>query len=94
VPHCQELLVKKIMQTSTEKNSDNFSLMNKHILLGVSGSIAAYKAAELVRRLKEGGADVRVVLSQGGAEFVTIDDLEWATDMFRHVLRSSRRGTE
>ena len=45
--------------------------MNKRILLGVSGSIAAYKAAELVRRLKEGGADVRVVLSQGGAEFVT-----------------------
>jgi len=45
--------------------------MNKRILLGVSGSIAAYKAAELVRRLKEGGADVRVVLSEGGAEFVT-----------------------
>jgi phosphopantothenoylcysteine decarboxylase/phosphopantothenate--cysteine ligase len=37
----------------------------------VCGSIAAYKAAELVRRLKEAGADVRVVLSQGGAEFVT-----------------------
>jgi phosphopantothenoylcysteine decarboxylase/phosphopantothenate--cysteine ligase len=59
------------MQTSPEKNSGNLSLMNKHILLGVSGSIAAYKAAELVRRLKEAGADVRVVLSQGGAEFVT-----------------------
>ena len=47
------------------------SLFNKRIVLGVSGSIAAYKAAELVRRLKENGADVRVVLSQGGAEFVT-----------------------
>ena len=56
---------------STEKDSGNLGLMNKHILLGVSGSIAAYKAAELVRRLKEAGADVRVVLSQGGAEFVT-----------------------
>ncbi len=52
-------------------NHSNTSLINKRILLGVSGSIAAYKAAELVRRLKEGGADVRVVLSQGGAEFVT-----------------------
>jgi phosphopantothenoylcysteine decarboxylase/phosphopantothenate--cysteine ligase len=59
------------MQISSEKDSGNLSLMNKHILLGVSGSIAAYKAAELVRRLKEAGADVRVVLSQGGAEFVT-----------------------
>ncbi|WP_455198731.1 flavoprotein, partial [Kaarinaea lacus] len=49
----------------------NVSLTNKHILLGVSGSIAAYKAAELVRRLKESGADVRVVLTAGGAEFVT-----------------------
>jgi phosphopantothenoylcysteine decarboxylase/phosphopantothenate--cysteine ligase len=56
---------------SNKKESDNHSLMNKHILLGVSGSIAAYKSAELVRRLKEGGADVRVVLSEGGAEFVT-----------------------
>ena len=47
------------------------SLNNKHILLGVSGSIAAYKSAELVRRLKDAGADVRVVLTRGGAEFVT-----------------------
>ncbi len=48
-----------------------YSLANKHILLGVTGSIAAYKAAELVRRLREAGAEVRVVLSAGGAEFVT-----------------------
>lgn len=47
------------------------SLSNKNILLGVSGSIAAYKSAELVRRLKDAGADVRVVLTTGGAEFVT-----------------------
>ena len=47
------------------------SLSNKHILLGVSGSIAAYKSAELVRWLKDAGADVRVVLTSGGAEFVT-----------------------
>ncbi len=47
------------------------SLNNKHILLGVSGSIAAYKSAELVRRFKDAGAEVRVVLTAGGAEFVT-----------------------
>lgn len=59
------------MTMSIDSNAGNVSLMNKRILLGVSGSIAAYKAAELVRRLKEGGADVRVVLTAGGAEFVT-----------------------
>ncbi len=47
------------------------NLDNKRILLGVSGSIAAYKSAELVRHFKDAGADVRVVLTKGGAEFVT-----------------------
>jgi len=46
-------------------------LSNKHILLGVTGSIAAYKAAELVRRLRDAGAEVRVVMTQGATEFVT-----------------------
>jgi phosphopantothenoylcysteine decarboxylase/phosphopantothenate--cysteine ligase len=41
------------------------------ILLGVTGGIAAYKAAELVRRLKERGADVQVVMTAGAREFVT-----------------------
>ena len=47
------------------------SLHNKHIVLGVAGSIAAYKSAELVRRLREAGARVRVVLTAGGAKFIT-----------------------
>ncbi len=47
------------------------SLTNKRILLGVSGSIAAYKAAELVRRLREAGAEVRVVMTRAAVEFVT-----------------------
>ncbi|MDY6979972.1 MAG: bifunctional phosphopantothenoylcysteine decarboxylase/phosphopantothenate--cysteine ligase CoaBC [Pseudomonadota bacterium] len=46
-------------------------LANKHILLGVTGSIAAYKAADLVRRLREAGAEVRVVMTDGACEFVT-----------------------
>jgi phosphopantothenoylcysteine decarboxylase/phosphopantothenate--cysteine ligase len=41
------------------------------ILLGVSGGIAAYKAAELVRRLRERGATVRVVMTENAARFVT-----------------------
>ncbi len=42
-----------------------------NILLGVSGSIAAYKSPDLVRRLKEVGFEVRVVMTEGGRSFVT-----------------------
>jgi len=40
------------------------------ILLGVTGGIAAYKSAELVRRLREQGAEVQVVMTQGAQHFV------------------------
>ena len=43
----------------------------KRILLIVSGGIAAYKSLELIRRLREGGASVRCVLTRAGAQFVT-----------------------
>ncbi|MFQ5783701.1 MAG: bifunctional phosphopantothenoylcysteine decarboxylase/phosphopantothenate--cysteine ligase CoaBC [Alphaproteobacteria bacterium] len=46
-------------------------LNGKRILLIVAGGIAAYKALELIRRLKERGASVRCVLTRAGAEFVT-----------------------
>ncbi|HLW28558.1 MAG TPA: bifunctional phosphopantothenoylcysteine decarboxylase/phosphopantothenate--cysteine ligase CoaBC [Kiloniellales bacterium] len=46
-------------------------LQGKRILLIVSGGIAAYKALELVRRLRERGAEVRAILTKGGAEFIT-----------------------
>jgi len=46
-------------------------LHNRRILLGVSGGIAAYKACELTRRLREAGAGVRVVLTANAARFVT-----------------------
>lgn len=42
----------------------------RHIVLGVTGSIAAYKAAELVRRFKTRGWDVSVVMTQAAARFV------------------------
>ena len=47
------------------------ALTNKRILLGITGSVAAYKAAELVRRLRDVGADVRVVMTESAAAFVT-----------------------
>ena len=46
-------------------------LRNKRILLGISGGIAAYKSAELVRALSGAGCEVRVVMTQGAKEFMT-----------------------
>ena len=46
-------------------------LAGKHILLIISGGIAAYKALDLIRRLRERGATVTPVLTQAGATFVT-----------------------
>ncbi|MCW8865502.1 MAG: bifunctional phosphopantothenoylcysteine decarboxylase/phosphopantothenate--cysteine ligase CoaBC [Colwellia sp.] len=46
-------------------------LQDKKIVLGISGGIAAYKTPELVRRLKEQGADVRVVMTEGAKAFIT-----------------------
>ena len=42
-----------------------------NIVLGVTGGIAAYKSADLVRRLRDAGADVRVVMTRAAQAFVT-----------------------
>ncbi|USD41263.1 bifunctional phosphopantothenoylcysteine decarboxylase/phosphopantothenate--cysteine ligase CoaBC [Vibrio sp. SCSIO 43135] len=47
------------------------TLAGKKILLGISGGIAAYKCAELTRRLIERGAEVRVVMTNAAKEFIT-----------------------
>lgn len=47
------------------------ALTGKRILLGVTGGIAAYKAAELTRLLKRSGADVRVVMTEAATRFIT-----------------------
>ncbi|KKO46234.1 phosphopantothenoylcysteine decarboxylase [Arsukibacterium ikkense] len=47
------------------------TLAAKRILLGISGGIAAYKSADLVRRLKERGAEVRVILTNAAQQFIT-----------------------
>jgi phosphopantothenoylcysteine decarboxylase/phosphopantothenate--cysteine ligase len=46
-------------------------LKNKHIILGVTGSIAAYKAAILIRLLKKEGAEVKVVMTELSKAFIT-----------------------
>lgn len=52
------------------------TLTNKRVLLGVSGSIAAYKSPDIVRRLQDLGAEVRVVITNGGREFVSERSLQ------------------
>ena len=47
------------------------ALTNKQILIGISGGIAAYKSAELVRALIKNGADVRVCMTKAACEFIT-----------------------
>ena len=64
------------------------SLKNKHILLGITGGIAAYKCAHLVRLLIKEGAIVKVIMTKAAEEFVTTKTLsvlsknEVVTDFF------------
>ena len=46
------------------------SLTNKRVIVGISGGIAAYKSAEIVRRLQDHGAEVRVVMTAAATEFI------------------------
>ncbi len=50
--------------------------MKKTVVLGITGSIAAYKACEIVSRLKKQAVDVHVILTRAGAEFITPLTLE------------------
>jgi len=46
-------------------------LQGKHVILGITGSIAAYKAATIIRGLVKKGAEVQVVITPAGKEFIT-----------------------
>lgn len=61
-------------------------LHGERVLLGVSGGIAAYKSADLVRRLRDAGAEVRVVMTAGAAHFITETTLQALSG---HPVRSS-----
>ncbi len=52
------------------------TFQNKKILLGVTGGIAAYKSAELIRLLRKSGAEVKVVMTKSAKEFMTPLTLE------------------
>jgi len=54
-------------------------LKNRSVLLGVSGGVAAYKTVELVRRLTDEGASVKVILTEAASSFITPLSLEIAS---------------
>jgi phosphopantothenoylcysteine decarboxylase/phosphopantothenate--cysteine ligase len=80
--------------TDKGKGRDLGVLAGKEIVLGVSGGIAAYKACEIVRELRKGGANVHVVLTASGAQFITPLTLQTlsanpvVTDLFNLISES------
>jgi phosphopantothenoylcysteine decarboxylase/phosphopantothenate--cysteine ligase len=60
-------------------------LLNKQIILGVTGGIAAYKSADLARRLREAGATVRVAMTVSAQEFITPLTLQAVSGQPVHV---------
>src|SRR5690625_121659 len=60
-----------VIDLSVRERMSMRPLQNKGILLGITGGIAAYKSAELVRRLQDLGATVKVAMTPAGTEFVT-----------------------
>lgn len=69
-------LLREFRRPTRQKNSRFSTLRSMNILLGVTGGIAAYKAPILVRRLKDRGANVRVVMTHSAQEFVTATTLQ------------------
>lgn len=69
-------------------STEDEGMKGKKILLGITGSIAAFRALEVVRQLVKKKAEVRCILTRNGAQFVTVVSLETlsgnpvATDMF------------
>jgi phosphopantothenoylcysteine decarboxylase / phosphopantothenate---cysteine ligase len=72
--------------------ADHDVLSGKRVLLGVTGSIAAYKAVEILRRLSERGAEVRVAMTEHAARFVS--PLTFETLSGRAVLSDEFRDGE
>ncbi|HZC02995.1 MAG TPA: bifunctional phosphopantothenoylcysteine decarboxylase/phosphopantothenate--cysteine ligase CoaBC [Gammaproteobacteria bacterium] len=61
------------------------TLANKHILIGVTGGIAAYKSAELVRRLREREVNVKVVMTRSACAFIGPLTMQALSDQPVHI---------
>lgn len=76
----------------SKKKFQKKALKNKSVLLGVSGGIAAYKTVDLIRRLREEGSTVTVVMTEAAKNFITTLSLEVAsqnkvyTDLYNNPM--------
>src|SRR5947207_14141461 len=64
------------MDTSVSSANERLDLAGKHIVLGLSGGIACYKAAELTRELVKAGATVQVVMTEAAERFITATTMQ------------------
>ena len=67
------------MIADNEVNLEGTHLSKKNIALLISGSIAAYRAPDLIRDLRREGASVNVYITEGGLRYVSKDVLEWCS---------------
>src|SRR5437868_2055142 len=87
VPDCR-LPTAHCRTGAQEASAMNGSLAGRRIVLGISGSIAAYKAADLSSKLRQAGALVDTVMTKGATEFITplalraVTGREVVTDMY------------
>ena len=65
-------------------------LQNKHIVLGLTGGIACYKAAELCRALIKQGASVQVVMTESATQFITAVTMQALSNRAVYVAQGMR----
>src|ERR1700729_3600951 len=75
-PHSRKRLPVCGPEPDNRKPGEDALMNGNRILLGVTGGIAAYKSPELVRRLRERGAQVQVVMTAGAQKFITALSLQ------------------
>ena len=64
-------------------------LAGKHIVLGLSGGIACYKAADFVREMVKAGASVQVVMSEAAEQFITAVTMQALSNRVVHTSQWS-----
>ncbi|HRK55898.1 MAG TPA: bifunctional phosphopantothenoylcysteine decarboxylase/phosphopantothenate--cysteine ligase CoaBC [Burkholderiaceae bacterium] len=64
------------LPTNTDPNAHGSSLAGKHLIVGLTGGIAAYKVCELLRRLREQGAGLSVIMTRAAGQFITPTTLQ------------------
>ena len=73
--------------------SEPLDLQGRHIVLGLTGGIACYKSAELVRELVKAGATVQVVMTEAAAQFITAVTMQALSNRSRSTPANGTRAS-